>query len=183
MRGAAEDGLQPTLGVPVLLFRPASAAAVDRRRGLVGGVRAGAAAERVAAGALPAGWTCRRREVRRRRERDGAGPGSRRHLCVLRATVPGHHARYQPLATVACTELPSLRSTVTAVTPHRLARRPASTRSRCVSRATAAGLDLTRGDADGLRRAGTRGHRDAVAAEADFAGSRARVDRGRIRTA
>ena len=32
-------------------------------------------------------------------------------------SVPGHHARYQPLATVACTELPSLRSIVTAVTP------------------------------------------------------------------
>ena len=32
-------------------------------------------------------------------------------------TVPGHHARYQPLTTVACTELPSLRSIVTAVTP------------------------------------------------------------------
>ena len=33
------------------------------------------------------------------------------------ATVPGHHARYQPLATVACTELPSSRLIETAVTP------------------------------------------------------------------
>ena len=32
---------------------------------------------------------------------------------VVATAAPGHHARYQPSATVACTELPSLRSIVT----------------------------------------------------------------------
>ena len=63
-------------------------------------------------------------------------------------TVPGHHARYQPLATVACTELPSLRSIVTAVTPAPVA--AVDERQRVaggVARAAATELDLTRRNA------------------------------------